>query len=113
MGTTDDFLAFSRNKVVRLWKYKRMFTPFEQDKRFPDQSEFVDDICEKVVISDVYDVCGAPLVDYCPLDWVEISPDNGDFVASAHFFARLQDVDLQIMDSDTDKFKKGVCDPWA
>lgn len=111
MKTANDFMEFVHNKVVRLWKYKRMFTPYEQDKKFVDQSELVDEVCEKVVIVAVYDVCGTPVLDYCPLDWVEFSND-GDFVASMHCLARLQDVELSILDTDTDKFRKGERDFW-
>lgn len=111
MGTASDFLAFTHNKVVRLWKYKRMFTPYEQEKKFVDQSEYVDDLCEKVFILEVYDICGVPVIDYCPTDLAHFS-DDGDLVASVHCLARLQDVELSIMEADTAKFEKGERDFW-
>ena len=111
MGTAGDFLAFTHNKVVRLWKYKRMFTPYEQDKRFVDQSEYVDDMCEKVFILAIYDIYGVPIIDYCPIDMAQVS-DDGDIATSMHCLARLQDVELSILEADTAKFERGERDFW-
>lgn len=41
------------NTVFRLWEYKRMFTPYEQEEKFSDESLYVDDECEFVHIKDV------------------------------------------------------------
>lgn len=111
MGTVDSFLDFTHNKVVRLWKYKRMFTPYEQDRKFVDQSEYVDDTCEKVFILAIYDIYGVPVIDYCPTEMAQIS-DDGDIVASMHCLARLQDVELSVLEADTVKFERGERDFW-
>lgn len=39
--------------VFRLWIYKRMFTPYEQDEKFSDESQFVNVECDHVKIRDV------------------------------------------------------------
>lgn len=33
----------TKDKVFRMWVYKRMFTPYEQQEAFSDQSEFVNE----------------------------------------------------------------------
>lgn len=41
------------NTIFRLWEYKRMFTPYEQDQKFSDESVYVNDECDYVRILDV------------------------------------------------------------
>lgn len=39
--------------VFRLWEYKRMFTPYEQEQKFSDESLYVNDECDHIRILDV------------------------------------------------------------
>lgn len=39
--------------VFRIWQYKRMFTPYEQDEKFLDESQYVNDECDYIRILDV------------------------------------------------------------
>lgn len=39
--------------VFRLWQYRRMFTPYEQDEKFLDESQFVNTKCDFIKIHDV------------------------------------------------------------
>lgn len=39
--------------VFRIWEYKRMFTPYEQEQKFLDESLYVNDECDFVRICDV------------------------------------------------------------
>lgn len=39
--------------VFRLWEYKRMFTPYEQEQKFSDESLLVNDECDHIRILDV------------------------------------------------------------
>ena len=41
------------NTIFRLWQYKRMFTPYEQDEKFMDESQYVNDECDHIRILDV------------------------------------------------------------
>ena len=41
------------NTVFRLWQYKRMFTPYEQDEKFMDESQYVNVECDYIRILDV------------------------------------------------------------
>ena len=39
--------------IFRLWEYKRMFTPYEQDQKFSDESLYVNEECDYIRILDV------------------------------------------------------------
>ena len=39
--------------IFRLWQYKRMFTPYEQEQKFSDESQYVNDECDHIRILDV------------------------------------------------------------
>lgn len=39
--------------IFRLWEYKRMFTPYEQEQKFSDESLYVNDECDHIRILDV------------------------------------------------------------
>jgi hypothetical protein len=41
------------NTIFRLWQYKRMFTPYEQDEKFIDESQYVNGECDHIRILDV------------------------------------------------------------
>lgn len=41
------------NTIFRIWEYKRMFTPYEQEQKFMDESLYVNDECDYVRIVDV------------------------------------------------------------
>lgn len=39
-------------RVFRLWRYKKIFTPLEQEKKYIDQSVYEDSFCEFVYIAE-------------------------------------------------------------
>ena len=39
--------------IFRLWEYKRMFTPYEQEQKFSDESLYINDKCDYIRILDV------------------------------------------------------------
>ena len=39
--------------IFRLWQYKRMFTPYEQDEKFMDESQYVNTTADEGRILDV------------------------------------------------------------
>lgn len=49
-----EYLAtFPPDTIFRMWEYKRMFTPYEQEEKFSDESLYVNTECEFVYIKDV------------------------------------------------------------
>ena len=43
-------------RVFRLWIFKKMFTPYEQDEKFLDESVYVDDTCKFVMIKELIEL---------------------------------------------------------
>ena len=43
-------------RVFRMWVFKKMFTPYEQDEKFSDESVYVDDICKYVMIKELIEL---------------------------------------------------------
>ena len=44
------------DRVFRLWVFKKMFTPYEQDEKFSDESVYVDDVCKFVMIKELIEL---------------------------------------------------------
>ena len=43
-------------RVFRMWIFKKMFTPYEQDEKFSDESVYEDDICKYVMIKELIEL---------------------------------------------------------
>lgn len=54
MTELNDFLSDTKNKILRIWEYKKMFTPYEEKECFQDESVFVDTIGKLVTIENAY-----------------------------------------------------------
>lgn len=48
----DYLKSLPPDTIFRLWQYKRMFTPYEQEEKFMDESQYVNDECDFVKILD-------------------------------------------------------------
>ena len=56
LTTYDSFIDFIRknpNRVFRYWVYKKVFTPFEQEKKFSDESRYEDDYANFGVVREI------------------------------------------------------------
>ena len=73
------------NTVFRLWKYKKMFTPFEQQHLFSDQSVYVDSFCEYIIIDDVINL---------PDGDVLLKTHSATECADYHNFYKLSEIEL-------------------
>lgn len=97
------FLNDFNGKVFRMWKYKRMFTPREQEHKYIDQSEFVDDECEFVFINGFYNMCGKTFVDYTPI-YMEKNEENDN---EYHEFEDIDYIHLAFSKNDTKSYENG------
>ena len=43
-------------RIFRIWIFKKMFTPYEQDEKFSDESVYVDDTCKFVMIKELIEL---------------------------------------------------------
>lgn len=59
--------------VFRIWQYKRMFTPYEQEEKFSDESQYVDDECDYIRILDVITLPDGDLLLATTYAWGESS----------------------------------------
>ena len=46
----------AEDRVFRMWVFKRMFTPYEQEEKFSDESVYVDDTCKFVIIKELIEL---------------------------------------------------------
>lgn len=98
-------------KIMRMWHIKKMFTPYEQDKKFIDQTIYEDDVAEHVFITGFYQINNRVLVEYVSVDCFDtdyIAPD-GRIICPLYDvgvtdFAFLDAISLAYYKNDTDEF---------
>lgn len=49
----DQWVEAHCNDIFRMWEYKKMFTPYEQEQKFIDESIYVDSHCSFIIIKEV------------------------------------------------------------
>lgn len=101
------FMEVVSGKVVRMWKYKRMFTPYEQEKKWSDQSEFIDDTCDYVFITGIFEVFGKVLIRYCPLELADFDDDGNLVGCKYNEYDYLDDIHIAVSERDAERLKEG------
>lgn len=90
-----DFLNDVKGKVFRMWEYKKMFTPYEQENKFVDETQFVSDESQHVIIENAYMLNGGDvLLRMSLLD-----------VDGYHIWRRLSEIQLEEYEHDTEELK--------
>lgn len=89
------------NTIYRLWEYKRMFTPYEVDKKFIDEGVFVDSMATFVKVVDVINIPNDVLIKFRVL-FEEYDDFNSETLVESDYFTfkRLSDICLEEYDSD-------------
>ena len=59
-------------RVFRMWIFKKMFTPYEQDENVLDDSVYVDDTCKYVMIKELIELPDGDLL----IGFQDIDNDN-------------------------------------
>lgn len=49
----NNWLKTYEGKVFRMWVYKRMFTPYEMEQKFTDESVYESSQCEQVIFTEI------------------------------------------------------------
>lgn len=84
--------SMPEDTIFRIWVRKSIFTPFEQENRFEDQSVYENDVCYYVTIKDVITlpdgdlllaVCDCALnndkyIDYYKLSKISLAKSKSD-----------------------------------
>ena len=79
--------------VFRLWEYKRMFTPYEQEEKFSDESLYVDGECKFVHIKDVITLPDGDLL-------LAVSPESMPSYTDYH---KLSNISIAKADKDLEE----------
>ena len=87
-------------RVFRMWIFKKMFTPYEQDEKFSDESVYVDDTCKFVMIKELIELPDGDLLigfqdadsDNLYLEYYKLSEIRLDYCQSDK--ERLEDEDF-------------------
>ena len=87
-------------RVFRMWVFKKMFTPYEQDEKFLDESVYVDDTCKFVMIKELIELPDGDLLigfqdsdsDNLYLEYYKLSEIRLDYCQSDK--ERLEDEDF-------------------
>lgn len=110
----DGLEAFAEKyygKVMRMWKLKKMFTPYEQDGKFTDQSIYDCDMAEHIFITDIYAIGNRILIGYTSIDGFDTSLVAGDgrvvcklYDVDNKDFAFLDEIEFSYYERDTEEF---------
>lgn len=88
------------NTVFRIWRYKKMFTPYEQDEKFSDQSVYEDEFAKRIVIDDVIELPDGDLL-LAVHDW--------ECESSYINYYKLSDISIAKSDSDMEEYDENMC----
>lgn len=110
----DGLEAFAEKyygKVMRMWKLKKMFTPYEQDGKFTDQSIYECDMAENVFITDIYAIGDRILIGYTSVDGFDTGLVAGDgrvvcklYDVDNKDFTFLDEIEIAYYERDTEEF---------
>ena len=63
VATFKEFLLRDKKRIWRMWIYRRMFTPYEQEQKFQDEYIYENgDLCNYICIETVHDLPDGDLV---------------------------------------------------
>lgn len=94
-GDFHTYVADHPGTIYRYWVYKRKFTPYELDKKFVDQSEFVDTSASFGVISKLIELPnGDFLIGFTPVN------ESGDPMEGDILFYLLSEIQLCVRECD-------------
>lgn len=85
------------DRIFRMWKYKRMFTPYEQKEAFSDESIYEDDTCDYVKIREAIELPDGDIL--LGLQTIEDSSDLED-ENSYLTYCKLSQIELAYNSSD-------------
>ena len=93
-------------RVFRMWVFKKMFTPYEQDEKFSDESVYVDDICKYVMIKELIELPdGDLLIGFQDTD--DIDSDNLYLK-----YYKLSEIRLDYCQNDNESLEDEPLDSW-
>lgn len=101
-----EWLKDYEHKVFRMWKYKKMFTPYEIEQKFVDESVYESDICEYIIITKIIPISnddyllGYILADGYNYNEIIDKPENDKL----EWYVKLSNIELAYSESDNTGF---------
>lgn len=83
------------DRILRMWKYKRMFTPYEQKEAFSDESLYVSNEAMFIKIKEAVELPDGDIM----IGYVICDPEPTDFIE----YVRLSEIDLAYFPSDAEE----------
>jgi hypothetical protein len=101
-----EWLKDYEHKVFRMWKYKKMFTPYEMEQKFVDESVYESDACEYIIITKIIPISNDDyLLGYILADGYNyseiIEKSEND---KLEWYAKLSNIELAYSESDNTEF---------
>ena len=90
-------------RVFRMWVFKKMFTPYEQDEKFSDESVYVDDTCKFVMIKELIELPDGDLL----IGFQDADSDNLYLE-----YYKLSEIRLDYCQSDKERREDESLDNW-
>lgn len=86
------------HQILRMWKYKKVWTPWEQENCDELVSEYVQDTCDYIVIREIVTFPnGEIMIGYEPNEGEEVTDEF-----NAIYYVMLKDVELAWYEGDQD-----------
>lgn len=95
----QEFLKDKEGKIFRVWVFKRMFTPYEQEKKYSDETPYVDDSATFVTIQEAI-----PLPDGDVLLGFRDIAFGDDGSKPWIFYYKLSELRVEYNAEDSDKY---------
>lgn len=99
MTDFETWVLDNPDRIYRYWVYKRMFTPYEQEEKFMDESQFVASTCSFGCIREAIELPdGDILLGF--VDPEDYDTDRDLYIA----YHKLSDINLAFSPSDKEMF---------
>lgn len=100
-----DFLKYNQHKVFRIWKYKKMFTPYEMEQKFEDESIYESTNCEFVIFTEIIPLYNDYMLGYILADGyyyneLKDMPENKKYTS----YIKLSEIEIAYAENDQKDF---------
>lgn len=100
MTDFETFLIDNSDRIYRFWVYKRMFTPYEQEQKFSDESQYESDYCSYGIIREAIELPGGRIL--LGIEPVFFELPDGTTSHIEYYF--LDEIRLEYHSEDINKF---------
>jgi hypothetical protein len=99
----ETWLLDNEGRVLRFWVFKKMFTPYEQQSAFTDESVYEDVHCTFGVVEEAVDLDGDWLLGFRIVEEESIGDEALQFWSGIHYY-RLSELRMEYYEQDQPGF---------